>query len=123
MALTDKQRLLIDVGADESTFTDDELTDFFTRAATEYPTASDEAQYRYARLLAVGSLLAAAIRAGVKYKQGDSTEDTTPVTSGLRALQALYKAEFEAELARTAVPVVWGPTRRKPKRLKEYPDE
>ncbi len=119
---TQRTRLRADLGLadDESVFTDAEVDELFARAGEQY--GDPEVVYACARLLGVDQLIARTVPQMTKYRQGESSEDPTPILQGLRGLRALYADALQSAIAASSGSVRIMGLRRKPTRLKEYPD-
>ncbi len=122
---TQRQRLLADIGADAEVFTVAELDELFSRAAETYPSGGEAVVFACARVLAVRQLIARLVPQLVKYRQGESTEDRTPVLTGLQAMLKLYEDELSDALnAEQGGTIRWGRlARRNPTRDREFPNE
>lgn len=119
---TEIDRLLADLGASADTFESDEITDLFTRAGEDYPAGSQAVIFAAARVYGARQLIAKLTPQLIKYKQGESSEDPTPVLDGLKALLSLYEKALTATLGSTQTQVRFAGLRRKPTYEKEYPD-
>lgn len=119
---TQRSRFRTDLGLadDEKVFTDAAIDDLFLRADTVY--SNPEIVYAYARLLGVDQLIAKTVPQLTKYKQGESSEDPTPILQGLCALRKIYDDALQSTIASASGNVRIMGLRRKPTRLKEYPD-
>lgn len=111
-----------DLAGDADSLPDDLLDRNYDRMATPYA-GNDDAIYAATRLLTARQIVIQAAKL-TDYRQGESEEKLSQMA---KALEPRLK-EFEAELedavtaGSDAGGVMWGGLRRKPTRLKEYPD-
>jgi hypothetical protein len=119
---TQRARFRADLGLDddESVFTDAEIDDLFIRAGERY--SNPEGVYACARLLGVDQLIARMAPLLVSYRQGESSEDPTPILQGLQALRTLYADALQGTASASGGNARIMGLRRKPTRIKEYPD-
>lgn len=117
-----RQRLRDDIGATVTSLSDDDADAVYTRAAESYPTEG-AAQDAQARIIAIRGLLASSAKM-TTYRQNASSENASDVFKHLSELLKMWRGELAlAEAAAsTSGAARFGGMRRKPKKIREYPD-
>lgn len=118
---TQRKRLRSDIGANSASLPDGEVDDIFTEAGESYTgTAVIKA---YTRVIAIRRLLANAAKL-TDYTQNASQEKQSQVFKHLKDLLGYWESETATAVsnATTNGAARFGGLRRKPKRLKEFPD-
>lgn len=117
-------RLRSDVGASSAALDDTEAADIYAESAETYTTAASVKAS--ARVIAIQRLLASSVKL-TTYKQNNSSENLSDVTKNLKVLLDYWKGELDAaykiELRGAGGAARFGPVRRKPARLQEWPDD
>lgn len=111
-----------DIGDVNEAFADAEIDKLETRATNRW---GADVAYEGARVLAVQQLMANSAKL-TDYTANESSEKKSQVFKNLQDMLKLYKADLadkQNELAQAAsANARFGGTRKKPTRLKEYPD-
>ncbi len=118
---TQRLDLRLDLGLDDDeTVLDDAAVDrLFVRAAVAY--TDDASVEAYARVLACRQLRAQAANL-TDYTQNESSEKLSQVFAQLGKLQTMFEADLAAAQGANRVSVRIGALKKKPSRLKEWPD-
>lgn len=111
-----------DIGDANSAFADGEIDKLETRATERW---GADVAYEGARVLAVQQLLANSAKL-TDYTANESSDKKSQIFKHLQDMLKLYKSDLsdkQEELAQAAgANARFGGTRKKPSRLKEYPD-
>ena len=116
-----RKRFWADTGSSSAVFDDDEVDDIFTEAAEEY---SDAGVIKaHARVIGIQRLLASSAKL-TSYRQNASSENLSDVFKHLQELLKLWQGKLAAAkaTASSSGAARFGGLRRKPKRIREYPD-
>lgn len=117
-------RLRSDVGAPVTALDDTEAADIYAEAGDTYTTAA--AIKAYTRVIAIQRILGSSTRL-TDYKQNNSSESLSDVAKALERYLDRWEARLASakadELRGTGGAARFGPVRRKPARLQEWPDE
>lgn len=119
MATSAADRLRRDVGANSTALSDGDADDLFDEAGETY---SDTASaYAYARVLAIRGLLASSAKL-TSYKQNESSESLSDVFKHLQELLKHWSGEVDEAIRANSGAARFGSVRRKPARVREYPE-
>jgi hypothetical protein len=118
---TERTRFWSDTGTTVTVFTADEVDAIFVEAGETYTDAA--AIGAYTRVIGLRRLLASSAKL-TDYTQNQSAEKQSQVFDHLRALLTFWQSEANNAVAAgvTTSAARFGGQRRKPARLKEYPD-
>lgn len=118
---TQRQRFWHDTGTTSSVFDAEEVDAIFTEAAESY---SDTGSIvAFTRVLGLRRLLASSAKL-TTYTQNQSSENASDVFKHLKELLELWQGELATaeSSASSSTAARFGGLRRKPSRLKEYPN-
>jgi len=120
MATTAADRLRRDLGASEAALSDEDAADLLEEAGEKY---SDTASaYAYARVLGLQGLLSSSAKL-TSYKANESSESLSDVFKHLSELLKIWEGKTtDAVAAGGSGAARFGSVRRKPARIKEYPE-
>lgn len=118
---TQRADLRADLGLadDETVFTDAELDRLYVRSEARY-TATDSIE-AYARVLACKQLRAKAANL-TDYSQNDTSEKLSQIFANLSKMQLGFETDLAASEIANTPSVRIGALKRKPTRLKDFPD-
>lgn len=117
---TERERLRQDVGANSTALSDADADDIYAEAAEMY---TDSATINaYTRTIAIRRLLASSARL-TSYKQNESSENLSDIFKHLKELLKVWEDKTtDAVAAGGSGAARFGSVRRKPARIKEYPE-
>lgn len=120
MATTAAERLRRDLGASVAALSDGDAADLLEEAGEKYSDA--DTAYAYARVLGLQGLLSSSARL-TSYKQNESTESLSDIFKHLKELLKVWEDKTTDAIAATGSGAArFGSVRRKPARIKEYPE-
>jgi hypothetical protein len=118
---TQRERLREDIGADSTSLPDADADAIFTEAGEAHTDAT--AIKAATRVIAIRRLLASSAKL-TTYKQNASSENLSDVFKHLRMLLGVWQGELDDAVAGASAngAARFGGIRRKPKKIREYPD-
>lgn len=115
-----RDRLRRDVGANSTALSDADADALFEEAGETYGDAASA--YAYARVLALQGILASSAKL-TSYKQNESSENLSDIFKHLKELLKVWEDKTtDAVAAGGSGAARFGSVRRKPARIKEYPE-
>lgn len=116
---TERQRLRDDIGANSSALSDSDADEIFVEAGETYTDTASATVYT--RVIAIRRLLASASRL-TSYKQNESSESLSDVFKHLQELLKHWSGEVDEAIRANSGAARFGSVRRKPVRVREYPE-
>jgi len=116
----EQARLRRDVGASEAALSDDDADDLFEEAGERYTDTATIAAYT--RVLAIQGVLASSAKL-TTYRQNESTENLSDVFKHLKELLKVWEDKVDDAVAAAGSGAArFGSVRRKPVKVREYPE-
>jgi hypothetical protein len=114
-----RERLRRDTGSNSSALSDGDADDLYDEAGELY--TDDASIAAYARVLALQGILASSAKL-TSYKQNESSESLSDVFKHLRELLSYWQGELDTAVRGASGAARFGSVRRKPARVREYPE-